>query len=56
MTKIKIKEIKNPKTKVAVNDGVARIEEIKASLTSCTDNQCHKVEVMDMWADLTKAN
>ncbi len=54
MTKIKIKEIKDPKTNVKINDGMHRIEEIKASITSCRNNDCYKVEVMDMWEDLPK--
>lgn len=49
---IKIKEIKDPKTKVKVNSGWNRIEEIKAEIANLnTQRELCEVPVLEMWEE-----
>ena len=56
MSQIKVKQIKDTQTNVKINDGAHRIEEIKASLTSCNRKSCSKIEVYNMWENLPSEN
>jgi hypothetical protein len=50
MTEVKVKQIRDPKTKVKINDGSTRIKEIKASIVSTPRVPVlAQVEVSDIW-------
>jgi len=57
MVKIKVKEIKDPKTKVAVNSGLEKIEHIKAQFAAFNAKpEYAEVEVFDMWGSVSETD
>lgn len=57
MTKIRVKPLKDTKTKVAINSGWHRIEEIKEEIATINvQKELCQAEVVEMWNSSSETN